>query len=224
MRFLLLFVSLLPGLSLAQPQDLTVLEKLITPYVQQQTGTSGMQVNITPSPIDARLLLPSCPAPEAFTPPGAKLWGRTTVGIRCNNPAWSIYVPTLVQFFGPVVITTRALPHGTVIQPQDLRIEAGELTALGTGTLARTDDAIGKTLLGALPAGFPLRTNQLRAPQLVTSGQTIRLVGSAGGIEVSNQGKAMANGVLGERIPIKMNNGRVIYGTITASGMAAIEF
>ena len=45
-------------------------------------------------PLDQRLRLSQCETPlEAFLPPGARLYGKTTVGVRCTgDKPWKIFV------------------------------------------------------------------------------------------------------------------------------------
>ncbi len=208
----------------AATQDLTALQALIEPYVSAQLSGSGNTLNIEAARIDPRLQLPVCPKPEAFTPPGAKLWGQTSVGLRCNNPVWSIYVPTYIHIIGPVVYSAAPLARGKIIAATDLLVEQADLSAMGPGIMNRADEALGKILTVGLPAHFPLRSSMLKMPLAVLSGQTVHLRGSADGIEVSNQGRAMVNGAIGERIPVKLLSGRIIYATITGSGLAEVEF
>ena len=57
----------------------------ITAFVHEQTLTLPGQVTITVNEIDRRISLPACPALEAFLPPGGRLLGNSTVGIRCTS-------------------------------------------------------------------------------------------------------------------------------------------
>ncbi len=210
--------------SLAANQDLNALQALISPYVTAQLGGNDKTIKVEAADIDPRLQLPACAKPEAFTPPGARLWGQTSIGLRCNNPVWSIYVPTSIHIFGPAVYSAAPLARGKVLVASDLTVEQADLSDLGPGVLSRPEDALGKILTIGLPAHFPLRTSMLKMPLAVLSGQTIHIRGRTDGIEVSNQGRAMSNGAVGERIPVKLSSGRIIYATITGSGLAEVEF
>ncbi|MBY0267906.1 MAG: flagellar basal body P-ring formation protein FlgA, partial [Burkholderiales bacterium] len=58
-------------------------------FLRAQTAGLPGTVSHSIGPIDAR----TCAAPEVFLPPGARLWGKSHVGVRCSVPAsWTIYV------------------------------------------------------------------------------------------------------------------------------------
>ena len=91
---ILIILSLLSQLALAQQpvrQDLDALRQLAEQYLQAQSAGLQGQVAIKVGTLDARMNLAACAAPEAFQQPGARAWGKTTVGVRCGAPTpWTV--------------------------------------------------------------------------------------------------------------------------------------
>jgi flagella basal body P-ring formation protein FlgA len=56
------------------------------------------EVSVKVGAVDPRTALAACPAPEAFLQPGARAWGKTTVGVRCTAPSsWTMYIQAQVN-------------------------------------------------------------------------------------------------------------------------------
>ena len=79
----------------AQPQaagrqNVAALRGVVEQYLQTQSAGMPGEVGVKVGAVDQRLSLAACPAPEAFQQPGARPWGKTTVGVRCSAPFWTI--------------------------------------------------------------------------------------------------------------------------------------
>lgn len=192
-------------------------------HAQLQTQGLPGKVTITVGSLDPRTRLPPCSAHEAFTPPGARLWGKTHVGVRCLGPnVWSILVPVRISVAGPYVRTARPLTAGQVLQPGDLLTAAGDLTVQPAGVVSDPASAIGKTLKFSLAAGQALRADQLLAPMVIRQGQTVRLISRGPGFSVSSEGKAINNAAEGQVAQIRLPSGQVVSGVAKADGTAEI--
>lgn len=189
----------------------------------QTQGLPG-KVTINVGSLDPRTQLPPCSAHEAFTPPGARLWGKTHVGVRCLGPnTWSILVPVQITVTSQYVTTARPLAAGQVIQAGDLVTISGDLASQPTGVVTDTTAAIGKTLKNPLAAGQALRADQLLAPLVVRQGQMVRLISKGPGFSVSGEGKAINNAAEGQIVQIRMPSGQVVSGVAQADGTAEIS-
>lgn len=188
----------------------------------QTQGLPG-KVTITVGALDPRTQLPPCTAHEAFTPPGARLWGKTHVGVRCLGPnTWSVLIPVQISVTGQYVTTARSLSAGQVIQAGDLVTMSGDLSTQPTGVVTDPANAIGKTLRNSLGAGQSLRADQLLAPLVVRQGQTVRLISRGSGFSVSSEGKAINNAAEGQVVQIRMPSGQVVSGVAKPDGTAEI--
>ena len=88
-----LLVLLAPLASAQGRQNLPALRTVVEQYLQSQSAGLPGQVTIKVGQVDPRTSLAACPAPEAFQQPGARAWGKTTVGVRCTAPyPWTVYI------------------------------------------------------------------------------------------------------------------------------------
>ncbi|MBS1189633.1 MAG: flagellar protein FlgA [Rhodocyclaceae bacterium] len=220
-RFILLLCLAVLGrlVSAATDPAVDVAER----YARLQTQGLPGKVTIHVGSLDTRTQLPPCSAHEAFTPPGARLWGKTHIGVRCLGPnVWSVLIPVQITVTGQYVTTTRPLPAGKLIEPGDLATLSGDLAALPAGVVADPAAAIGKTLKNPLAAGQSVRSDQLLAPLVIRQGQTVRLVSRGPGFSVSGEGKAINNAAEGQVVQVRMPSGQVVSGIAKGDGSAEI--
>ncbi len=133
-----------------------------------------------------------------FLPGGARLWGRVSVGVRCNTgQPWTRYVPAYVAVHGNYYVAARPLSAGQVLTPADATVREGDLTALPRGVVVDAAQFDGVTALNSIASGAPLRRESLRAAIAVQQGQNVRLRARGAGFTVSTEGKAMASAAAG---------------------------
>ena len=223
----LLFIQ--AGASRAQTpstrQDLATLQQAVEQFLRlQSTGLPG-EVNISVGKIDPRTSLPACAAPEAFLPNGSRVWGKTTVGVRCAAPSpWTMYVSATVQVMGEYVVTAAPLAQGQLVGPNDLGRLRGDLTTLPVGIITEAAQAIGRTVAISLPPGTPLRNDALRAQQAVLQGQVVRLVSSGPGFRVSAEARALNSAAEGQIAQARTASGQVVSGVAKAGGVVEVAY
>ena len=72
-------------------------------------------------------------------------------------------------------------------------------------------------------AGSVLTPELVEAPRLVRRGELVTVTARTGGIEIRTQGKAMRDGVQGERIPVEnASSRRVVEGQVTGRGQVEV--
>lgn len=194
-------------------------------YARLQTQGLPGKVSITVGHLDVRTQLPPCTAHEAYTPAGARLWGKTNIGVRCLGPnIWSVLVPVQITVTSQYVTTARPLSAGQLIQLGDVATLSGDLATQPSGVVTDPAAAVGKTLKNSLAAGQPLRADQLLAPLVIRQGQTVRLISKGPGFSVSGEGKAINNAAEGQVAQIRMPSGQVVSGVAKADGTAEIAY
>lgn len=167
--------------------------------------------------------LPDCRQYEAFLPPGTRLLGRTTVGVRCLAPArWSVLVPAQIAVTGNYVTTGRAIAAGQTIGAGDLLSVSGDIAQLPTGTLRDPAQAVGKTLRQSLAAGQPLRAEQLQAPLTVRQGENVRVISRGEGFAASAEGQALNNAAAGQPARVRLGGGQIVGGTAQEDGSVVV--
>jgi flagella basal body P-ring formation protein FlgA len=206
-------------------QDLASLRLLAEQTLKREAQGMPGQVQISVGAIDPRLSLPACAAPEGFMPSGSRAWGKTSVGLRCSAPTpWTIYVSALVQVQGDYVVAAAPLVQGQVLQAGDLARAQGDLGQLPAGVLTDPAQAIGQTVTRSMPMGSPMRQDLLKAQQVVSQGQVVRLIGNGNGFKVSAEGRALSNGSDGQTVQARAANGQVVSGIARAGGMIEINW
>lgn len=223
LAWLYLLVAALPAA--AAWQQLPPLRKAVEDFVASRAGTLPGKANITVGTIDSRLRLPRCDNLEAFLPPGARLWGNSTVGLRCLAPSpWSIYVQVNVKVMAPVVVSSRPLAQGRTLTRGDLALQEKDITRLPAGTLSDPTQALGKTISSSIPANFPLRPDMLRAREVIKRGQMVKVITRGPGFRVSTEGKALANAGAGEAVSVRTPSGQVISGVAQPDGAVEVAY
>ena len=206
-------------------QDQGAIRQAVEQFLRIQSAGLPGDVDIAVGAVDNRLNLAQCPTPEAFLPNGSRLWGKTTVGVRCTVPvAWTIYVTATVRVTADYVAVAAPLAQGQQIGPQDLTTMKGDLTTLPSGIITDASQAIGRTAAVSLQAGAPLRRDMLKQQQAVQQGQVVKLISSGPGFKVSTEGRALANGSEGQLIQARTPAGQVVSGIAKAGGVMEVNY
>jgi flagella basal body P-ring formation protein FlgA len=137
---------------------------------------------------------------------------------------WTIYVPARVQVVGEYLIAAAPLAQGQLLGPNDVAVVSGDLTSLPNGIVTDAGQAVGRTLSISLPAGAPLRGDSLRAQQVVKQGQTVRLVTSGPGFQVSAEGRALNNAADGQIAQARTASGQVVSGVARSGGVVEVAY
>lgn len=218
----------LPAPAPAQPpahQDQASLRQSVEQFLQRQSNGLPGEVTIEVGQIDPRLKLPSCVQPEPFMSPGSKVWGKTTVGVRCTAPApWTIYLTARVHVMADYLTAAAPLAQGQTIGQNDFVRSRGDLTQLPAGVITDPALAIGRITMSSLPVGAPLRQDTLRAQAAVQMGQTVRLLSAGSGFTVSTEGRALNNATQGQTVQAKTANGQIVSGIAKAGGVLEVGF
>jgi len=219
----LLFVS--SGASFgAQRQNLDAVRQSVHRFVIEETRNLPGEVSVEVQAPDNRLQLVPCASLQPYIPPGIRLWGRTSVGVRCTGPdTWSMTLGVVVKVKGFAVFTARPVTRGQQIQAADISVRPADLAQLPAGVLTEGGQALGQYAGVALAAGLPVRADMLHGERVVQSGQTVRIVYQANGLHVSSEGRALGSGAVGEVVSVRTDSGRVIRGIVSAAGVVEVR-
>jgi len=192
-------------------------------FVHTQTATLPGQVTIKIGKIDRRIALPACPEFEAFLPPGGKLFGNGTVGVRCpeGKKNWKLFVPVYVTVIANILITGKPLQQGQVLRAEDLASQRGELTQ--TGILTDPAQAVGKILKYSIGAGQVLKQDMLRVPYAVIQGQTVQISIEGTGFRIRSEGQALNNAAEGQTVRVRTSSDHVLNGTARPDGVVEVH-
>lgn len=193
-------------------------------FARANTQGYGGTVTIKSTALDGRTALTPCAQQEAFLPPGGKLWGNSTVGVRCvAGAAWTLYIPVNVSVVSDVVVAVQPLAAGQPVKETDVTLQPREVTRERPGMLANMGDAIGKITVAPIAANAVLFQDRLRSPLVIQQGQAVKVVVEGQGFRVSTEGKSMSNATAMQNVQVRMNNGQVIMGTAQPNGTVAVK-
>ena len=216
--------------ALAQPaapalQDTAVLRQVAQDYLTAQSAALPGQVTVTLGAVNQKMALPACAAPQAFQQPGARAWGKTTVGVRCAAPtAWTVYIQAQVSVVADYVAAAVPLAQNQTIEAAQLVMVKGDLAALPNGVVTDLAQAVGRTASMSLPSGAPLRLDLLRSKPVVQQGQMVRVVSTGQGFSVSAEAKAIGNAGAGQVVQVRTPAGAVLSGVARAGGLVEVVF
>jgi len=192
-------------------------------FLQQQTAGLPGKITITVSPAFARGLA-GCTTLEPFMPVGARLWGRTSVGVRCAGARpWTIYLRANVSLQGTYYSAARQISPGDMLTAADLVAHDGDLATLPQAVITDPAQAVGAVALARIGAGLPLRQDLLRSATSVTVGQTVKVVAAGEGFSISAEGSVMNNAGPGQQVRVKTGNGQIVTGIVKDGSTVEIQ-
>lgn len=223
-RIVVVLVLSVPTFAAAR-QDPAPVQQAVEDFLTVQTRGLPGTASFAVGPIDPSNSLAPCSAFEAFSPPGAKSIGRTTVGVRCRAEAtWTLYVPAQVRVVAHYLASARPLAQGQVVAADDLVLQEGDLGQLPAGVLTDPALAVGRTLSASLPAGRPVRSDMLRQPLAVLQGQSVKVVSRGPGFLVTAEGKAVTNAADGQVAQARLASGQTLSGIARSGGVIEIGY
>jgi flagella basal body P-ring formation protein FlgA len=81
----------------------------------------------------------------------------------------------------------------------------------------------GQVAARALSAGQTLRQNLVRAAQVFQAGAPVRVLVNGGSFQISSLAQALSPGVVGQPARVRMDNGRVLSGTVLDARTVQVE-
>lgn len=177
-------------------------------------GRQPWRVEITLGQLDPRLKLAPCDKVKAYLPENAQLWGKTRVGLRCEQGPvrWNVYWPVTVKVWGKALVAAVALRPGNTVSQADVVVGEVDLAASGSPALTRATDIIGRTVVRPLEAGQSVRQDDVKSRRWFAIGDPVRLNVRGEGFLVAAEGVALTPGDEGRCARVRMDNGRVLCG------------
>ena len=226
------------GLLLAMPGPVAAAEEMDTRwhpvadiksaaenYLKLTVGGSDARIVPTAGHLDPRLQLPKCSVPlDPHLQKGAKLSGRTIVGVRCpGSKPWNIYLPVYIATMEEVLITSNPMPRGHLIGPADIEVATRDVSGLTQGYITDSADIVGRQLKRSVTRGIVLTPAQLQANVLITRGQSVTLLVNSGTLNISMAGKALMDGAENQRIRVEnTGSGRVVEGLVRSEQLVQV--
>jgi len=172
------------------------------------------RVEIELGQLDPRLHLAPCARVEPYLPAGARLWGRTHIGLRCTQgpSAWNVYLPITVKIYGKGVAAAVPLAVGAVIAAGDVAPAEVDLAEDSSAALTDPSLAVGRTVARVINAGQSVRIAHLKPRQWFGAGDMVRVVAKGPGFSVVSEAQAITAGMEGQVARVRTDSGRILVG------------
>lgn len=179
-------------------------------------GAAPLRMVVQVGALDSRLALAPCGQIEPYLPPGIRLWGKTRIGLRCVDGVsrWNVFLPVHVQAFGQAWVVRGDVASGAVLAPDDAVLAEVDWAQENNSVLADPEMWIGQTSTRSLSTGQTLRQGMVKPSQVFQAGSMVRIVAQGPGFTVTSDGQALNAGVVGEMVRVRIDNGRVLSGTV----------
>ncbi|BAX59039.1 flagellar basal body P-ring formation chaperone FlgA [Burkholderia stabilis] len=203
-------------------QDPDSIRRAALAFLQQQIAGLPGKTTATVTTAFPRGLA-ACTTLEPFLPTGARLWGRTTVGVRCaGERPWTVYLQAKVAVQATYYVAARQIAPGEPLGAADLIARDGDLTVLPLAVITDPAQAIGSTALARISAGLPLRQDMLKSAASVSAGQTVRVIAAGPGFTISAEGSVLANAAPGQPVRVRMAAGQIVTAIVKDAGTVEI--
>jgi flagella basal body P-ring formation protein FlgA len=162
-------------------------------------------IEFVAAPLDTRLALPPCAEQPALRLDVQNpQTGRVLVNVHCSTPNdWTVPIALTVHTEAVVYVLARPVGVGEGLEGTALRIERRKLPGL-PDTLLRPPLALDPFVTRrSLPAGEPLRRQDLLPRPWIKRGDLVTLVARAAGLEVRSAAIALADARPGELVRLR---------------------
>jgi flagella basal body P-ring formation protein FlgA len=182
----------------------------------QRPEASGLRMEVNVGALDGRFKLAPCGNVEVYVPPGARLWGRSRVGVRCIDgmSRWNVTLPVTVKALGEAWIVKSHIASGTNLSDSDVTRGEVDWAEEPHPVLADRASWLGQTASRVLSTGQTLRQGMVRPAQVFQAGASVKVVAQGAGFQVSSEAQALSAGVVGQQARVRMENGRVASGVV----------
>ncbi|MDW8323565.1 MAG: flagellar basal body P-ring formation chaperone FlgA [Burkholderiales bacterium] len=211
----------------AQPLNAEALREAARRYLIEALARTdaGLRAQVEIGPLDPRLRLPPCAQPEFFLPPGARLQGHGSVGVRCGQAAspWTLYLGYRIHLAGPALVARVPLAARQTIRPEDVEVRVIAYERAPGDYLRERAQLTGAILAHPVAAGQALTIDRLSHTPLIRPGERVRLQVEGAGFVVSQEGTAQNAAAVGEVVRVRTDAGKIIQGVATADGSVRVR-
>lgn len=165
---------------------------------------------------------------EVIAPERWEGWGHASLAlvIRVDDRVRkNLSVPVEVEALTDMVLATRTLERGEVLQPGDLAVGKRDLAKVGGRFVRNPAEVVGLRVKSSIRANAPLRGDYLERVPIVKSGQLVTIVAENEAVRITAGGKAKGSGALGDTIMVQnLSSQKEIAGRIVDASTVQVDF
>lgn len=199
-----------PLLAIAEDSLQFAIQKFIEERIQGKNNEVTVKLK-TPATLKDNSI---CENAQIFLPPGAKLRGKTLVGINCTQGNSPIFVNADIRITAKVLVANRPLHAKSQIDRSNLIEKKVDITNYAYGVITDYEQISGKITKRPLPSGLPIRLDDLQSNEALTAGETVNVLYIGQGFKVATQGKVISSADLGQYVQVRMMSGQIINGVV----------
>lgn len=205
--------------------DTAGLQSQVSSLLKQQALPQGIasdaasqkkawRVEVVLGQLDPRLKLAPCDKVRTYMPDGVQMWGKTRVGLRCEQGPvrWNVFWPVTVKVWGQALVAAVPLRPGNPVAESDLRLAEVDLADKTSPAVTRLADIVGRTLVRGIETGQSVRLDDVKARRWFAAGDPVRLTVRGDGFQIAAEGTALTPGDEGQCARVRTDNGRVVCG------------
>ena len=170
------------------------------------------RVEVELGQLDPRLKLAPCDKVRAYVPTGSPLWGRSRVGLRCEQGVakWNVFWPVTVKVYGHALVAVVPLRPGALVNAADLRVAEVDLAANPSPAIVNLTDIVGRAVVRNIEPGQSIRQEDIKLRRWFAAGDPVRVMVKGVGFQISSDGTALTPGDEGRCARVRTDNGRVV--------------
>jgi flagella basal body P-ring formation protein FlgA len=155
-------------------------------------------------------------------PPGAR-FAATLAVMAEGMPTQRLRLAGRVVRTAPMLVATRRLTAGEVIDAEDVRLIRVPASRLRPGAAQAVEAVLGQALRRPAAAEQPLLLADLAQPMVIERGQTVTMLYEIPGMTLSAQGRAMASAPRGGTVPVmNLSSRTVVQAEAVARGRVRV--
>lgn len=181
----------------------------------------GYRVQYTLGTIDNRLRMAPCnngPTVKFSGDPWQTDSPRLEVSCSGKRP-WRLFVSTDLTIHGPALVAATPLTRGTRLTDRMITTADVSLNTSHRKPIRDRQSLVGRVMARSINAGTILTPDLVDVPDAISRGDYVVITARSGNFSVQTRGKALADGQIGDQVPIEnLSSQRTIRGLITSPG------
>ncbi len=178
------------------------------------------------SKIDKRLRLRACQRPlQIEFSNRERTYGNTSLSLSCSQPVqWKLYLPVSIDLFDDVLVSTRPLHRGQIIDNNLVKYQKSNISRLSSGYYTRGKNLENLEASRNLARGALLTPANLRPRLMVRSGQQVTLILNYKGLSIRSSGKALQSARIGQVVKVRNNQShKIIEGIVSGEALVRVH-
>jgi len=193
------------------------LETQFTNAVVDALDVAGAQVEVSgikasdPNLLNSRILIERFELTRTRRPVGRLTARVTYTSGKKTSLAW---VHAHVQANIPIWVMSATIQRGAPIH-RLAHVEMRDAARLPVDVLTGDTSLLGRISARRLRNGSPLTASALTTPVLVRRGDQVKVIVSVGTVQIAATGTAMRDGRIGQSVPVRVRQGRLIQASVS---------